>query len=159
MTNYRPGIITQVCSNWILVAEPVSELSNFWDCCREAKRMRWSLCCLKQQQKMVKKKIGNHAEAEPWRQLAEMGRRKELHPCCWFLDCSQCGWGWTQSKHKTLWANTIKDGTMKMNISTVRWKTNQSNIGRKSDLRESMREPSERPRDEEREQKAALCMS
>lgn len=30
---------------------------------------------------------------------------------------------------------------------------------RKSDLRESMREPSERPRDEEGEQRAALCMN
>lgn len=152
MTNHRPGIIPQVCSSWILVVDTVSELSNFWDCCREAIRMRWSLCCSKEQQKKVKKKIGNCAEAELW-------RREELHPCCWFLDCSQSGWRWTRSKHETLWANTIKDGRMKMNISTVRWKTNQSDRERKSDLRESMREPSERPRDEEGEQRAALCMN
>lgn len=48
---------------------------------------------------------------------------------------------------------------MKTNTSTVRRKTNQSDRGRQSDLRESMREPRERPRDEEREQRAALCMN
>lgn len=46
-----------------------------------------------------------------------------------------------------------------MNISTVRRKTNQTDRGRKSDLRESMREPRERLQDEEGEQRAALCMN